>query len=85
MYIHDTLHDTTYKAVTSQDGSLMVLDTIGFGDTRLPPEAVVKSLRDTALEAWMVWRPWIQLDLQTGKGSCWHHLAGEPFDTSINT
>jgi len=32
----------------------MVLDTIGFGDTRLPPEAVVKSLRDTALEAWMV-------------------------------
>lgn len=28
-----------------------MLDTIGFGDTRLPPETVVRSLRDTALEA----------------------------------
>lgn len=36
---------------TSNDGRLTVLDTIGFGDTRLPPETVVRSLRDTALEA----------------------------------
>lgn len=35
----------------SQCGSRTVLDTIGFGDTRLPPETVISSLRDTALEA----------------------------------
>lgn len=39
------------RRAESKDGSLMVLDTIGFGDTRLPPETVMKSLRDTALEA----------------------------------
>ncbi|CAE7249641.1 Psma5 [Symbiodinium sp. KB8] len=38
------------RKATSQDGRLTVLDTIGFGDTRLPPEVVVRSLRDTALE-----------------------------------
>eukprot|EP00435_Cladocopium_sp_Y103_P046319 s462_g13.t1 len=38
------------RRATSADGHLMVLDTIGFGDSRLPPEAVVRSLRDTALE-----------------------------------
>lgn len=41
------------RRADSIDGSLIVLDTIGFGDTRLPPETVVRSLRDTALEA-----PW---------------------------
>jgi len=35
----------------SSDGALTVLDTIGFGDTKLPPETVISSLRDTALEA----------------------------------
>lgn len=39
------------RKATSTDESVMVLDTIGFGDTRLPPDAVVRSLRDTALEA----------------------------------
>merc|ERR1719190_137105 len=39
------------RKATSKDESVMVLDTIGFGDTRLPPETVVRSLRDTALEA----------------------------------
>lgn len=39
------------KQACSSDKSLMVLDTIGFGDTQLPRETVVKSLRDTALEA----------------------------------
>mmetsp|Transcript_143319 Transcript_143319/g.445505 ORF Transcript_143319/g.445505 Transcript_143319/m.445505 type:complete len:326 (+) Transcript_143319:788-1765(+) len=45
-----TNQDSVRKA-TSQDGRLTVLDTIGFGDTRLPPETVVRSLRDTACEA----------------------------------
>eukprot|EP00928_Gymnodinium_smaydae_P040889 TRINITY_DN27698_c0_g4_i1.p1 TRINITY_DN27698_c0_g4~~TRINITY_DN27698_c0_g4_i1.p1 ORF type:complete len:630 (+),score=88.29 TRINITY_DN27698_c0_g4_i1:61-1890(+) len=36
---------------TSSNGLLTVLDTIGFGDTRLPAETVIHSLRDTALEA----------------------------------
>jgi len=39
------------RRAASSDDSLMVLDTIGFGDTRLPPDVVVRSLRDTALEA----------------------------------
>lgn len=39
------------RKASSSDGLVTVLDTIGFGDTRLPPETVVRSLRDTALEA----------------------------------
>jgi len=38
------------RRAESVDRSFVVLDTIGFGDTRLPPETVVRSLRDTALE-----------------------------------
>jgi len=45
-----TNEESVRKAV-SRDGMVTVLDTIGFGDTRLPPEVVVRSLRDTALEA----------------------------------
>jgi len=45
-----TKADSVRRAV-SQDGFLTVLDTIGFGDTQLPHETVVKSLRDTAIEA----------------------------------
>mmetsp|Transcript_37126 Transcript_37126/g.106943 ORF Transcript_37126/g.106943 Transcript_37126/m.106943 type:complete len:614 (+) Transcript_37126:119-1960(+) len=39
------------RKAASKDDSVLVLDTIGFGDTCLPPESVVRSLRDTALEA----------------------------------
>lgn len=39
------------RKAASKDDSVLVLDTIGFGDTRLPPDSVVRSLRDTALEA----------------------------------
>lgn len=39
------------RRAESVDRTLMVLDTIGFGDTKLPPEEVTRSLRDTALEA----------------------------------
>ena len=42
--------EKSVRKATSRDGALTVLDTIGFGDTRLPAEAVVRSLRDTALE-----------------------------------
>mmetsp|Transcript_55458 Transcript_55458/g.161095 ORF Transcript_55458/g.161095 Transcript_55458/m.161095 type:complete len:609 (-) Transcript_55458:84-1910(-) len=42
--------ESVRKAV-SKDRSVMVLDTIGFGDTRLPMDVVARSLRDTALEA----------------------------------
>lgn len=43
--------EESVRKAESCDRSLMVLDTIGFGDTKLPPESVTKSLRDTALEA----------------------------------
>lgn len=43
--------EESVKKAESRDESLIVLDTIGFGDTKLPPDAVVRSLRDTALEA----------------------------------
>lgn len=39
------------RRAVSIDGTITLLDTIGFGDTRLPPETVISSLRDTALEA----------------------------------
>mmetsp|Transcript_45106 Transcript_45106/g.97328 ORF Transcript_45106/g.97328 Transcript_45106/m.97328 type:complete len:594 (-) Transcript_45106:54-1835(-) len=42
--------DSIRKAYNA-DKSLMVLDTIGFGDTKLPPDVVSRSLRDTASEA----------------------------------
>lgn len=39
------------RKALSTNSQVTVLDTIGFGDTRLPPETVIRSLRDTALEA----------------------------------
>eukprot|EP00931_Biecheleriopsis_adriatica_P060366 TRINITY_DN36248_c0_g1_i1.p1 TRINITY_DN36248_c0_g1~~TRINITY_DN36248_c0_g1_i1.p1 ORF type:complete len:606 (-),score=159.38 TRINITY_DN36248_c0_g1_i1:59-1876(-) len=47
-----TKEDSVRKALSS-NGQVTVLDTIGFGDTRLPPETVIRSLRDTANEV-----PW---------------------------
>eukprot|EP00929_Paragymnodinium_shiwhaense_P090558 TRINITY_DN50739_c0_g2_i1.p1 TRINITY_DN50739_c0_g2~~TRINITY_DN50739_c0_g2_i1.p1 ORF type:complete len:673 (+),score=174.85 TRINITY_DN50739_c0_g2_i1:354-2372(+) len=44
-------NEHSVRTATTADGALTVLDTIGFGDTRLPPETVIQSLRDTALEA----------------------------------
>jgi len=44
-------NEQSVRRAISRDGSLTLLDTIGFGDTSLPPETVIKSLRDTALEA----------------------------------
>merc|ERR1719469_239646 len=44
-------NDQSVRKAVSSDGRLTVLDTIGFGDTKLPPELVVRSLRDTSLEA----------------------------------
>lgn len=44
-------NEESVRRAVSADGIYTVLDTIGFGDTSLPPEVVVRSLRDTALEA----------------------------------
>lgn len=44
-------NEKSVRTAKSKDGALTILDTIGFGDTRLPPETVIHSLRDTALEA----------------------------------
>ncbi|CAE8694795.1 unnamed protein product, partial [Polarella glacialis] len=44
-------NDDSVRRATSEDGMITLLDTIGFGDTRLSTETVVRSLRDAALEA----------------------------------